>query len=223
VLRRTGDAGATLVEYAVIVALLVVVSIPAINFLTDRADDQVAVQADCVSMRPPPPSCQAPSRVLPPNPDDDDDFDGIPNKYDDDVEFDIPPEVVDAGLAFAFDDPEPVDVVAWDAWPPVPADPEVLPPEWKFKVQIKILDDEGAPVEGAVCKVRITEVGFPVERTGQTDAGGKCEFEHVTTADVDSVSVAWSVPYWPTPEKRLTVTDPTESWVYAPPATPYIP
>lgn len=54
------EAGATLVEYSLIVALLVVTSIGVLDFLTERANDQVNNQADCVSTRPPPPECQAP-------------------------------------------------------------------------------------------------------------------------------------------------------------------
>jgi Flp pilus assembly pilin Flp len=57
--RRVNDIGATLVEYALIVALVAVGSIAAINFLQTASSDEVANQADCVSTRPPPASCQA--------------------------------------------------------------------------------------------------------------------------------------------------------------------
>ena len=52
------DQGATLVEYALILAFVVVGSIGAINYLTAEGDDQIENSADCVSERPPPPSCQ---------------------------------------------------------------------------------------------------------------------------------------------------------------------
>jgi Flp pilus assembly pilin Flp len=55
---QRSDGGATLVEYALIVALVVVASFGAIQFLTNQSEAEVATQADCVSTRPPPPSCQ---------------------------------------------------------------------------------------------------------------------------------------------------------------------
>lgn len=52
------DRGATIVEYALVLALVVVGSIAAINALDSRGREQVINQAECVSMRPPPPGCQ---------------------------------------------------------------------------------------------------------------------------------------------------------------------
>lgn len=51
------DRGATLVEYALVLALLVVGSMGVINLLQASAENEVNNQADCVSMRPPPPEC----------------------------------------------------------------------------------------------------------------------------------------------------------------------
>lgn len=56
--RLRNDRGATLVEYALVLALIVVGSIAAINALDSRGREQVVNQAECVSMRPPPPGCQ---------------------------------------------------------------------------------------------------------------------------------------------------------------------
>lgn len=56
--RSPTERGATLVEYALVVALLVVGAIGAIQFLQREGSAEVAAQADCVSTRPPPPSCQ---------------------------------------------------------------------------------------------------------------------------------------------------------------------
>ena len=56
---RRRDRGATLVEYALILALVVVGAVASIQFLTNQSEAEVANQADCVSTRPPPPSCQA--------------------------------------------------------------------------------------------------------------------------------------------------------------------
>lgn len=56
--RLRGSVGATLVEYSLIIALVVVPSIGAMNYLTKQANKETNNQADCISTRPPPPSCQ---------------------------------------------------------------------------------------------------------------------------------------------------------------------
>ncbi len=56
--RKTRELGATLVEYALVVSLLLVVSVGAIQGLEDNTEAEVANDFDCVSDRPPPPSCQ---------------------------------------------------------------------------------------------------------------------------------------------------------------------
>ncbi len=53
-LRTAASRGATLVEYALVFSLLVVVGLASYEFLTDRADAEIGNQADCVSDRPPP-------------------------------------------------------------------------------------------------------------------------------------------------------------------------
>ena len=55
--RTRREHGATLVEYALILAVVVVGGLGAIRYLTDQGSAEVADQADCVSTRPPPPSC----------------------------------------------------------------------------------------------------------------------------------------------------------------------
>lgn len=57
--RMRGSLGVTLVEYALIVALVVVPAIPAVNWLSKTGRSEVASQKDCVSKRPPPTSCQS--------------------------------------------------------------------------------------------------------------------------------------------------------------------
>lgn len=52
------DRAATGVEYALLIAVFASVGIGASKYLTDNANRQVSNQADCVSTRPPPPSCQ---------------------------------------------------------------------------------------------------------------------------------------------------------------------
>lgn len=57
--RMRGSLGVTLVEYALIVALVVIPAIPAVNWLSKTGRSEVASQKDCVSKRPPPTSCQS--------------------------------------------------------------------------------------------------------------------------------------------------------------------
>lgn len=54
---RRGERGATLVEYALVFALVAIVSIGAVEVLTDESESEIQNQADCVSQRPPPPEC----------------------------------------------------------------------------------------------------------------------------------------------------------------------
>lgn len=55
--RRLRDRGATLVEYALVFALVAVVSLGAVEFLTNQSEAEINNQAECVSRRPPPPEC----------------------------------------------------------------------------------------------------------------------------------------------------------------------
>lgn len=57
--RGRRDRGAAVVEYALVLSLLVVASIGAAQFLEDETADEVDNQADCLSTRPPPVSCQS--------------------------------------------------------------------------------------------------------------------------------------------------------------------
>ncbi|QGG95699.1 TadE family protein [Actinomarinicola tropica] len=63
--------GATLVEYALVFSLLVVLAIGAVEFLNAQSDAEINNQADCVSDRPPPGDCgfaPVPSDVTFPDP-----------------------------------------------------------------------------------------------------------------------------------------------------------
>ena len=66
------ERGATLVEYALVFAMLIVGSLGAIQFLTDNAKEQINNNADCVSKRPPPVECQTPAQSVP------DDYEDFP-------------------------------------------------------------------------------------------------------------------------------------------------
>lgn len=59
--RSSRERGATMVEYALIMSSLVVVSIGAVQFLEDRATSESRNQADCIAERPPRASCQIPA------------------------------------------------------------------------------------------------------------------------------------------------------------------
>ncbi len=59
--RLRGTLGATLVEYAVILALFAVPAVGASAYLTTKARAATTTNADCISTRPPPVACQAPT------------------------------------------------------------------------------------------------------------------------------------------------------------------
>ena len=53
--------GATGVEYALLLSLVAVVSLAALEQLSDTSESEMDNQIDCVSLRPPPPECQLPA------------------------------------------------------------------------------------------------------------------------------------------------------------------
>jgi hypothetical protein len=55
--RLRGDAGAGLPEYALGLSLIVVVSVGGVQRLNESSKAEAGNQADCISERPPPPSC----------------------------------------------------------------------------------------------------------------------------------------------------------------------
>lgn len=55
------ERGASLTEYAVVFALVAVVSLVSIDYLADEGEKEVNNQVECVESRPPPPGCQIPS------------------------------------------------------------------------------------------------------------------------------------------------------------------
>lgn len=57
--RAQGSRGATLVEYALLTALILGVSLVGVRALSASATDEVATTSDCVSQRPQPASCSA--------------------------------------------------------------------------------------------------------------------------------------------------------------------
>ena len=70
-LRHGASRGATLVEYALVLSLLVVGGLASYEYLSDAAEAEVENQADCVSDRPPPGDCSfapVPPDVVHPDP-----------------------------------------------------------------------------------------------------------------------------------------------------------
>ena len=68
---KLAERGATMVEYALVFALVAVVALGAMEFLVDRSEVEINNQADCVSERPPPSACgfaPVPSDVTYPDP-----------------------------------------------------------------------------------------------------------------------------------------------------------
>lgn len=55
--RAKGERGASLVEYSLIFALVLVASVGATKYLSSQGSSQVANQANCISTRPPPTNC----------------------------------------------------------------------------------------------------------------------------------------------------------------------
>ncbi|MCC5951971.1 MAG: hypothetical protein JJU45_07730 [Acidimicrobiia bacterium] len=152
-LRRLADGGATLVEYAVVLSLIVVVSIPATQALTDRSSQEVANQADCISTRPPPPGCQLPAIPPPPDPDD--------NTDPDDPGSDPVPNPDDCDEIDDVDECEvPSSVPSWAGPVTVQALPDDVNPEsWLITAEMLVVDQDGAPVEGAQVTVRFRYTG----------------------------------------------------------------
>ena len=57
-----------MVEYALVIALLVTATVGSIRYLEDETGKEVDNQANCISERPPPPSCQVPAAAPDPDP-----------------------------------------------------------------------------------------------------------------------------------------------------------
>ncbi len=162
--RRRGDRGATLVEYALVLVLLVVASITVAQVVEDETADEVDNQAACLSTRPPPPSCQqaalTPTGGGGPGPSGPGGGGGTPST-------------------------EPANIT-------LTAGPTVTPAGTLFRLSLSIDLRDGAvppqpiPSEVVSAQVTITQSSFP-GRVGQffyvdcaTDAVGACTF------DVDS-------------------------------------
>jgi hypothetical protein len=200
--RFRGSGGATLVEYALITSLLVVVSIGAIDYLTDESTEETQQQADCISTRPPPVSCQIPTAAVtttaPP-----------PGSPPPPPPTPPPPPI-----------PPPPPSGATAGTPPPPA-PGPAPGSWTItspEITVMSGDDPPFPLSGAVIEFTV-EIEDPlnpgswsVVATGTctTDASGSCAsdpFEilagnytppivsaRITVSDIQSTPAVASLP-----------------------------
>jgi hypothetical protein len=182
-LRAAGSRGATLVEYALVMSLVVLAGASAYELLTAAADSEIENQADCVSDRPPPESecgfAPVPTDVVTPNPNIAPPTTGVP--VDDPDLF-----AVSAGPADAHDDP-------WTLLLPVHVTVEVQEPPTEpagtpgIRVRARIqMEDPNQP------GVNLPTPGFT---DCVTDADGNCElvftvpFEDVTRATMLVIGV----------------------------------
>jgi len=150
-----------LVEYALVLALLLVGSLGVIRFLEGEAADEVDEEAECMSMRPPPPGCQpravttSTSLVGP----------TTTNSTTTTI-------VPVASIAWQDSRSEVVTVDTWDAV----TEPEVTAPD---------SDGLSQPVQGATVQVEAVVTQPPPESTPffltcVTDATGRCELRFTT-------------------------------------------
>lgn len=176
---RLASRGATLVEYSLVFALLVVVAMGAIQFLNDRSDAEINNQADCVSDRPAPAACAyapvpgdvtfpdpgyTPPTSAPPNVDEVPRFTIIPPGYHDTT----------AGWAVLLD----VELVQpTETDPPTPDDPVS---GVRIRAEITLRDPANATQD-------LAERGFTDCITG---ADGRCTLRYqVPYDDVDNVKM----------------------------------
>ncbi len=181
--------GATMVEYALIMSSLVVVSLGAVQFLQDRATDESLNQADCIAERPPTASCQiraitttsTPSTVVTTA------TTGgtgtAPSTGSTTTTTTIPPP--DPNLA-VWDDPSP----NWsgDADPPLSQSTTGPGGSWDATAIIGVRSPTDDPAVGVQVRVKWTAPGLPLPQyqTCTTGADGSCTFTFTLDSSVTS-------------------------------------
>jgi Flp pilus assembly pilin Flp len=142
--RWRGDGGAALAEYALGFALIAVVSVGGIQRLNDASKAEAANQADCISERPPPPSCVRRPVPAPQPPS------GEPGD----------PPTTDTTYPTSTDPPPTT------APPPPPPPPSEIAPgdvvatwnddgTWGFVYELTITDPDGRPIDDATVEGRV--------------------------------------------------------------------
>jgi hypothetical protein len=156
-----GARGATLVEYALGTALLLVAGLVSFNYLSDVASDEASNQADCISSRPPPPSCvrqpvPAPTTSTPAGPD--------PTTTT------VSPTPTDPPPTTTTTAPPPKATVAGGS-----ASISVnTNGSWRVSAPVTVFGPESTPVAGAVVTARVVIGRQPVLVRCTTDAAGSC-------------------------------------------------
>lgn len=181
-LRGAAARGATLVEYAMVASLLLVVSMVAIDGLTTAADGEVNNQAECVSDRPPPTGGDAgcefaptPSDLVTPDPSFVPPTTGSPVPFPDQY-------TISAG---------PSSANTTDGWT------LILPVQVFREIQEPPTDPEGAPSILVRARIQMQDPANPSENLPDpgftectTDASGECDLEYaVPFDDVDEATM----------------------------------
>ncbi len=170
--RAHRDRGVAVVEYALVISLLVLAGLGSARFLEDETGKEVDNQANCLSTRPPPVSCQTEPLVI----------NGGNNQ-------------ASSGPGGGGGTPASSPAVLGPNPPPVATAPNG--PVYDIVVGLDLFDDASMPLEGVVmtAQVTITQSSVP-SRIGQffyvectTDASGHCDFDFDSKfPDVDQVS-----------------------------------
>lgn len=176
------ERGATIPEYALLVALFVVSSLGAINFLSAEGEEETQNQADCVAERPPRASCQVPAIITTTS-------SVVPST----TASTSPPgtgTTSTTGSTAPTTAPPPNEFAWSPATGPVANDDDA-DGYWTVDSGFAVTDADSNPVEGAVVKVRWRLPGgqtFPQQCT--TAADGTCNVTFDSPfPDVDYVTV----------------------------------
>jgi hypothetical protein len=148
------------VEYALALALLVVACIGSLQYLEDETGEEVDNQAECISTRPPPPSCQIPAAAPAPDPSNPSGVSGDPGSG------------------------SPATAVANISTPVVGPQAPTPSGTYDIDVTVNLTDDTAAPIQGQIVTAQVvvtqatsaTRVGdfFYVDCTTADD--GSCTF-----------------------------------------------
>jgi hypothetical protein len=161
-----------MVEYALVVALIVSVSATAIQGLTDASEDEVANEMDCVSTRPPPPSCQLRSVAT------------TTTDPSATTSSSIPPTTTSSTTTTTAPPPS---IMTWSGVA------TVVGTQWMAEAT-PVITQDGQPVEGATVRVRvsITNPFLPIteEISCVTDSSGTCVLSYTVPEDDLGVEIS---------------------------------
>lgn len=149
-------AGVTGVEYALVVSLVLVGSIGAIETLGDNSRDEVNNQANCVSSRPPPVSCQLEPLVTTTT-------NSIP------VTMTTAPTTSSTSTTTTVVNPSTVTITN-------AVSVRTGPSSWNAQATVTVLGPSGTPIAGAVIEVEVfVDNQGPFFLSCVTNASGSCQ------------------------------------------------